>query len=55
MKWTLTNIIYTLVGCVLTTGVFHQAGLQWMGNAFVVIDIMLFCIVFLKYLTGDHL
>lgn len=38
MKWTLANIIYVLVGCLLITGVFHQVGLQWMGNAFVVID-----------------
>lgn len=55
MKWTLANIIYVLVGCLLITGVFHQAGLQWMGNAFVVIDILVFCIAFLKYLNGDHL
>lgn len=55
LKWTITYIVYALLFCILLTGIFHQAGLQWIGNAFVVVDIVLFCIAFLKYLNGDHL
>ena len=60
MKWTITNILYAFFGCVLLTGLFHECKLQWIGNAFVIVDIFLVdiflvSIAFLKYLNGDHL
>jgi uncharacterized membrane protein len=55
MKWTITNIMYAFVACVLMTGLFHELKLQWVGNAFVVLDIILIMVAFLKYLNGDHL
>lgn len=55
LKWTITNILYAFFGCVLLTGLFHECKLQWIGNAFVIVDIFLVSIAFLKYLNGDHL
>lgn len=55
MKWTITNVMYAFVACVLMTGLFHEIKLQWVGNAFVVLDILLIVVAFLKYLNGDHL
>lgn len=55
MKWTITNVMYAFVACVLMTGLFRELNLQWVGNAFVVLDLILIMVAFLKYLHGDHL
>lgn len=55
MKWTITNTLYAFVASLMLTGLFLELKLTWIGNAFVVLDITLGAIAFLKYLNGEHL